>query len=56
MKQGVQSCTRQSSRRRVPIETSRQTLEAKVVTLETRFGLHGLKHHGVTHTAGTRRD
>lgn len=33
-----------------------QALKAKVITPETRFGLHGLKHRGITDTAGTRRD
>jgi hypothetical protein len=32
----------------------RQAIEAKVITTETRFGLHGLKHRGVTDTPGGR--
>jgi len=32
----------------------KQALEAKVITAETRFGMHGLKHRGITDTAGDR--
>lgn len=34
----------------------KQAIEAKVITAETRFGLHGLKHRGVTDSPGKRRD
>lgn len=33
-----------------------QALKAKIITPETRFGLHAAKHRGVTDTGGTRRD
>ena len=33
-----------------------QALKAGVITAETRFGPHALKHRGVTDTSGTRRD
>lgn len=32
----------------------KQAIEAKVITAETRFGMHGLKHRGVTDTPGGR--
>jgi hypothetical protein len=32
-----------------------QALKAGVITADTRFGLHGLKHRGVTDTPGGRR-
>lgn len=32
----------------------KQAIEAKAITAETRFGLHGLKHRGVTDTPGGR--
>lgn len=32
----------------------RQALEAGVITADTRFGMHGLKHRGVTDTPGGR--
>lgn len=34
----------------------KQAIEAQVITAETRFGLHGLKHRGVTDSPGKRRD
>lgn len=30
-------------------------IEAKVISLEDRFSLHGLKHRGITDTKGTKR-
>lgn len=32
----------------------KQAIRAKVITAETRFGMHGLKHRGVTDTPGGR--
>lgn len=34
----------------------KQAIEAKVITADTRFGLHGLKHRGITDSPGKRRD
>lgn len=34
----------------------KQAMEAGVITAETRFGMHGLKHRGVTDSPGKRRD
>lgn len=34
----------------------KQAMEAKVITADTRFGLHGLKHRGVTDSPGKRRE
>ena len=34
----------------------KQAIEAKVITAETRFGMHGLKHRGVTDSPGKRRE
>lgn len=32
------------------------TIREHVITVEQRFGLHGLKHRGITNTASNRAD
>lgn len=34
----------------------KQAIEAEIITADTRFGMHGLKHRGVTDSSGKRRD